>query len=75
MSREVSSTRVLTEFFLAYFDIFEGIPIIFKFDKDMKPLPPTKEESAVTQIHSTGRFLEKPGVLKEAMKREAEWAA
>jgi 2,3-bisphosphoglycerate-dependent phosphoglycerate mutase len=50
-----------------------GIPIIYKFDKDMKSVPPSKTERAVSQVHMNGLFLEKPGVLKEALKREDEW--
>jgi 2,3-bisphosphoglycerate-dependent phosphoglycerate mutase len=51
-----------------------GIPIVYKFDKDMKSVPPSKEEDAISQVHMNGRFLEKPGLLKEAMKREDEWS-
>ena len=40
----------------------------------MNAIPPTKEESTVSQIHMNGLFLEKPGVLKEALKREEVWA-
>lgn len=51
-----------------------GIPIVYKFDEALKPIPPSKEERAISQVHMTGRFLEKPGTLKEALKREDEWA-
>lgn len=51
-----------------------GIPIVYKFDESLKPIPPSKEERAISQVHMTGRFLEKPGTLKEALKREDEWA-
>jgi hypothetical protein len=51
-----------------------GIPIVYKFDTDMKSVPPSKEEDAISQVHMNGRFLEKPGLLKEAMKREDEWS-
>jgi hypothetical protein len=51
-----------------------GIPIVYKFDKQMKPIPPTQEERTVSQIHMNGLFLEKPGLLKEAFKREQSWA-
>jgi hypothetical protein len=40
----------------------------------MNSIPPTKEEGAVSQVHMNGLFLEKPGLLKEALKREEEWA-
>ncbi len=51
-----------------------GIPIIYKFDRDLKPIPPSAEKSTVSQVHMKGLFLEKPGLLKEALKREEEWA-
>ena len=52
-----------------------GIPIIYKFDKDMKPLPPTRsgDRQTASQVHMNGLFLEKPGLLKEALIREEEW--
>eukprot|EP00804_Cyclotella_cryptica_P021265 CCRYP_001534-RA/>CCRYP_001534-RA protein AED:0.14 eAED:0.14 QI:1516/1/1/1/0.9/0.72/11/176/453 len=37
----------------------------------MKPLPP--EEGKISQAHTSGVFLEKPGLLKEALKRNHEW--
>jgi hypothetical protein len=40
----------------------------------MNSIPPTKEEGAVSQVHMNGLFLEKPGLLKEALNREEEWA-
>jgi 2,3-bisphosphoglycerate-dependent phosphoglycerate mutase len=51
-----------------------GIPIIYKFDKDMKPIPPSGEAQTASQVHMKGLFLEKPGLLKEALKREDEWS-
>lgn len=48
-----------------------GIPVIYKFDRDMKPLAPPK--GGARQIHTNGLFLEKPGLLKEALARESEW--
>eukprot|EP00339_Tiarina_fusa_P008717 CAMPEP_0117081632 /NCGR_PEP_ID=MMETSP0472-20121206/57510_1 /TAXON_ID=693140 ORGANISM="Tiarina fusus, Strain LIS" /NCGR_SAMPLE_ID=MMETSP0472 /ASSEMBLY_ACC=CAM_ASM_000603 /LENGTH=851 /DNA_ID=CAMNT_0004809591 /DNA_START=87 /DNA_END=2643 /DNA_ORIENTATION=+ len=51
-----------------------GIPIIYKFDKNLNSLPPPKDAGAVSQVHMNGLFLEKPGLLKEALKREDEWA-
>eukprot|EP00538_Stauroneis_constricta_P004232 CAMPEP_0119572694 /NCGR_PEP_ID=MMETSP1352-20130426/44750_1 /TAXON_ID=265584 /ORGANISM="Stauroneis constricta, Strain CCMP1120" /LENGTH=855 /DNA_ID=CAMNT_0007622381 /DNA_START=144 /DNA_END=2711 /DNA_ORIENTATION=- len=51
-----------------------GIPIVYKFDASMQSIPPTSEERTVSQIHMNGLFLEKPGLLKEALKREKEWA-
>jgi len=49
-----------------------GIPIIYKFDKEMNAILPSDGDSVV-QSHMRGVFLEKPGLLKEAMKREEEW--
>jgi hypothetical protein len=40
----------------------------------MNSIPRTKEEGAVSQVHMNGLFLEKPGLLNEALKREEEWA-
>mmetsp|Transcript_6726 Transcript_6726/g.10643 ORF Transcript_6726/g.10643 Transcript_6726/m.10643 type:complete len:918 (+) Transcript_6726:182-2935(+) len=54
-----------------------GIPIIYKFDHDLKAIPPDNDNQSgdsVGQVHMNGLFLEKPGILKEALKREAEWA-
>eukprot|EP00804_Cyclotella_cryptica_P020984 CCRYP_009306-RA/>CCRYP_009306-RA protein AED:0.26 eAED:0.26 QI:204/0.66/0.5/1/0.66/0.75/4/0/699 len=52
-----------------------GIPIVYKFDKDLNPIPPSGDQSTVTQVHMSGIFLEKPGLLKQAIKREQEWCA
>ncbi|KAL3935688.1 MAG: hypothetical protein SGBAC_008842 [Bacillariaceae sp.] len=51
-----------------------GIPIVYKFDKELKAIPPPKEDHAVSQVHMNALFLEKPGLLKEALKREKEWS-
>ena len=37
----------------------------------MKPLPPA--DGKISQAHTSGIFLEKPGLLKEALKRTEEW--
>ena len=37
----------------------------------MNPLPPAKGK--MSQAHTSGIFLEKPGLLKEALKRNKEW--
>eukprot|EP00532_Pseudo-nitzschia_australis_P006748 CAMPEP_0168172208 /NCGR_PEP_ID=MMETSP0139_2-20121125/5114_1 /TAXON_ID=44445 /ORGANISM="Pseudo-nitzschia australis, Strain 10249 10 AB" /LENGTH=856 /DNA_ID=CAMNT_0008089809 /DNA_START=94 /DNA_END=2664 /DNA_ORIENTATION=- len=54
-----------------------GIPIVYKFEKlaggQMVPVPPKSEENSVSQIHMKGKFLEKPGLLKEALKLEGNW--
>lgn len=51
-----------------------GIPIVYKFDTKMKPIPPSGDNQTASQVHMSGLFLEKPGLLKEALAREAEWA-
>jgi len=54
-----------------------GIPIVYKFEKqangDLLSIPPKNEEHSVSQVHMTGKFLEKPGLLKEALKLEGDW--
>ena len=52
-----------------------GIPIIYKFDHRLNPVPPTGDQSTVAQVHMNGVFLEKPGLLKQAIKKEEEWCA
>lgn len=42
-----------------------------QFDINMKPLPP--EEGKISQAHTSGVFLEKPGLLKEALKRNKQY--
>jgi broad specificity phosphatase PhoE len=51
-----------------------GIPIVYNFGKDMKPILPDTEIGTAAQEHMTGVFLEKPGLLREALLRETEWA-
>lgn len=54
-----------------------GIPIVYKFNniKELVSVPtqPAAESGNTNQIHMNGLFLEKPGLLKEALKREKEW--
>lgn len=50
-----------------------GIPVIYKFDQNMKPIKPSGGRQAASQVHMSGIFLEKPGLLKEALKREEQW--
>ena len=52
-----------------------GIPLIYNFDRDLNPIPPTSDQKTVTQVHMKGVFLERPGLLKEAIKREVEWCS
>eukprot|EP00986_Skeletonema_menzelii_P014538 scaffold9751_cov153-Skeletonema_menzelii.AAC.9 len=50
-----------------------GIPIVYKFDKNLDPIPPSHDQKNVVQMHMNGCFLEKPGLLKQAIKNEKEW--
>jgi len=49
----------------------KGIPLVYRFDTDMNPIPPNK--NSLTLSHTSGTFLEKPGLLKNAMERQKEW--
>lgn len=40
----------------------------------MKPIPPNGNRQTAFQVHMKGMFLEKPGLLKEGLKREEEWS-
>lgn len=52
-----------------------GIPIIYNFDRNLKSIPPSRDQNTVSQVHMNGVFLEKPGLLSQAIKREVEWCA
>jgi len=39
----------------------------------MKPIKPIGGRQTASQMHMSGIFLEKPGLLKEALKREEQW--
>jgi len=54
--------------FSSYFILFL---ISSQFDSDMNPLPPA--EGKISQAHTSGIFLEKPGLLKEALQRSEEY--
>lgn len=49
-----------------------GVPFVYRFDKEMNPIKPG--EDSLTQVHASGTFLEKPGLLKKALKRQEDWA-
>ena len=49
-----------------------GIPIVYKFDKFMKPIK-IKGDKYLSQKYMSGDFLEKPGILNAALKKEKEW--
>jgi len=54
-----------------------GIPVVYKFDniKTLNSIPTQSSTTAgsANQLHMNGLFLEKPGLLKEALKLEKEW--
>jgi 2,3-bisphosphoglycerate-dependent phosphoglycerate mutase len=51
-----------------------GIPIVYKFEpRTMKSIPPSGDPQTASQRHMKGLFLEKPGLLKEALLREEQW--
>jgi len=50
-----------------------GIPIVYKFDRKMQVVAPPPSRREVCQEHMRGLFLEKPGLLAQALKREARW--
>lgn len=45
--------------------------VLPQFDSNMKVLPP--EEGKISQAHTSGIFLEKPGLLKKALKRNQDY--
>lgn len=47
-----------------------GIPVVYHFDTNMKPLPAGKR---ISQAYTNAIFLEKPGLLEEAMRRQDVW--
>ena len=49
----------------------KGLPVVYKFDDKLEPIKPS--DDALTQIHTSGQFLEKPGLLKLAMDVTKEW--
>lgn len=54
-----------------------GIPIVYKFKKlsdgQLISIDDEKDDGLVSQVHMKGKFLEKPGLLKEALKLEEGW--
>jgi len=63
-----------------------GIPIVYKFKKvtdttggtgttKLISIDDAKDDGLVSQVHMKGKFLEKPGLLKEALKLEEGWKA
>lgn len=47
-----------------------GSPMIYEFDKKIKPLPPANPSEQENLLAS---FLEKPGLLQDALKKEDQW--
>ena len=48
-----------------------GVPFVYRFDKDMNPLEPP--EGSLSQLHTSASYLEKPGLLQKALKKEEVW--
>ena len=49
----------------------KGIPFVYKFDKNLETIKP--EDNELTQIHTNGSFLEKPGLLRKAQQTQKLW--
>jgi len=49
-----------------------GIPVVYNFDNKLKPLPAGKK---LSQEHTNAIFLEKPGLLQEALQQQDKWRA
>ncbi|KAG7342738.1 phosphoglyceromutase [Nitzschia inconspicua] len=47
-----------------------GIPVVYSFDKNLRPQPAGKKMS---QLNTNAIFLEKPGLLQEALKQQDKW--
>jgi 2,3-bisphosphoglycerate-dependent phosphoglycerate mutase len=52
-------------------EIPNGVPIVYKFDKDMKLI--VSKDPDATQVHTSGTFVEKPDRLTAAMKKMKRW--
>jgi 2,3-bisphosphoglycerate-dependent phosphoglycerate mutase len=52
-----------------------GVPFVYQFtgDKGGKLTPVKPADGSLCQIHTNGKFLEKPGSLQEALKQQKEW--
>lgn len=49
-----------------------GVPCVYRFDENITPIEPS--EGSLSQLHTSAMFLEKPGLLNEAMKRQEVWS-
>ncbi|KAL3902393.1 MAG: hypothetical protein SGILL_010840, partial [Bacillariaceae sp.] len=49
-----------------------GIPVVYNFDKKLKPVPAGKK---LSQVHTNAIFLEKPGLLETALRQQEKWKA
>ena len=45
-----------------------GVPFVYRFNYDMSPMTPG--EGSLSQLHTSATYLEKPGLLQEALKKE-----
>jgi hypothetical protein len=49
-----------------------GIPVVYNFDQKWKSQPAGKK---LSQLYTNAVFLEKPGLLEEALKQQEKWRA
>lgn len=50
-----------------------GVPIVYNFDRNLRPIDLGLDKLTHSQPLIRGVFLEKPGLLQAALKREDEW--
>lgn len=48
-----------------------GVPFVYRFDREINPIEPA--EGSVSQLYTSATYLEKPGLLQEALKKEEVW--
>jgi 2,3-bisphosphoglycerate-dependent phosphoglycerate mutase len=49
-----------------------GVPCVYRFDENENPIEPA--EGSLSQLHTSAMFLEKPGLLTEALNRQQVWS-
>jgi 2,3-bisphosphoglycerate-dependent phosphoglycerate mutase len=50
-----------------------GVPIVYKFEKGDAMTPMEPDDTSLTQVHTRGSFLEKPGSLQQALAQNQEY--
>jgi 2,3-bisphosphoglycerate-dependent phosphoglycerate mutase len=58
---------------IADIEIPKGVPIVYRFDQELNPIEP--DDTSLTQVHTSGIFLEKPGNLEQALLEDAQRSA